>query len=106
MTKPGLALIFSQIGTLNTSLLLLGGFLFGLAFTYLHFFTINRYILNGGAFKKKIFILTFVRLIVFGLVLMIVAYPNYPAIRMMTFFIAFMVGRIFMMRLAKKEILK
>ena len=106
MNQQSLTLIFSQIGALNVSLLLLGGFLFGLAFTYLHFYSINRYILNGGAFKKKIFILTFVRLVVFGSVLAVVAYPNFPAVRMMTFFVAFMVGRILMMRLAKKEISK
>ena len=106
MKQENLTYLLSQIGWDAIVFLLIGGLFFGIAFTYTHFWAIKKYILNGGAFKKKIFILTFIRLFIFALVLAVAAYPNHSALRMMLFFIAFMIGRIGMMRVAKREISK
>lgn len=106
MKQEGLGYLLSQIGSFSVASLLIAGLLFGLAFTYSHFWAIKKYILTGGAFKKKIFILTFIRLVVFAVALMIAAYPTHSAVRMILFFIGFMIGRIGMMRMAKREISK
>ena len=106
MKQESLSYFLAEIGFQTISYLLITGFLFGIAFTYSHFWAIKKYILNGGAFKKKIFLLTFIRLFVFACALMMAAYPNHKAFRMIIFFIGFMIGRISMMRLAKKEIVK
>ena len=104
--KQGLISYLSEIGLNSILLLLISGFLFGIAFTYSHFWAIKKYVLNGGAFQKKIFLLTFIRLIVFAGALFMAAYPNYPAFRMMTFFVALIIGRKIMMSIAKREIAK
>ena len=104
--KGSLLFLLGEIGGMSISLLLLAGFLFGVAFTYSHFWAIRRFVLKSQHFKKVIFILTFVRLFVFACALMIAAYPNYAGVRMMLFFIGFMIGRIGLMRMAKKEITK
>jgi hypothetical protein len=104
--KQGVISYLSEIGLNSILVLMLAGFLFGIAFTYSHFWAIKKYVLNGGAFQKKIFLLTFVRLIVFAGALFIAAYPNYPAVRMIIFFITLMIGRKMMMFMAKREISK
>ena len=106
MKQESLFYFLAEIGFQTISYLLIVGFLFGIAFTYSHFWAIKKYILNGGAFQRKIFILTFIRLAVFAFALFMSAYPNHSGLRMMLFFAAFMIGRISMMRLAKKEIVK
>ena len=106
MKQESLFYFLAEIGFQTISYLLIAGFLFGIAFTYSHFWAIKKYILNGGAFQRKIFILTFIRLFVFACALMMAAYPNHKAFRMIIFFIGFMIGRISMMRFAKKEIAK
>ena len=106
MKQTSLSYLLSDIGTFSVLALLISGVLFGGAFTYSHFWAIKKYILNGGAFKKKIFILTFLRLIVFAISLMLAAYPNHSAFRMLLFFFAFMIGRVGMMRMAKRELVK
>ena len=106
MKQETLSFLLTEIGYESVWILILSGLLFGMAFTYSHFWAIKKYILNGGAFKKKIFLLTFIRLFVFACALMMASYPNHKAFRMIIFFIGFMIGRISMMRLAKKEIVK
>ena len=103
MKEQDLTYLLSEIGNTSIVLLIFAGILFGISFTYSHFWSINKYILNGGAFKKKIFALTFIRLIVFAVALMLAGYPNNSGLRIILFFIGFMGGRIFTMRLAKKE---
>ena len=106
MKQENLTYLLSEIGSFSVWMLLITGLLFGMAFTYSHFWAIKKYILNGGAFKKKIFILTFIRLAVFAMALVLAAYPTHSAMRMILFFIGFMIGRIGMMRMAKREISK
>ena len=106
MKQETLSFLLTEIGYESVWILILSGLLFGMAFTYSHFWAIKKYILNGGAFQRKIFILTFIRLFVFAFALFMSAYPNHSGLRMMLFFAAFMIGRISMMRLAKKEIVK
>lgn len=106
MKQESLAYLLSQIGSFSILSLLIAGLLFGMAFTYSHFWAIKKYILNGGAFKKKIFVLTFIRLFIFAIALMMAAYPNHSGLRMMLFFVGFMIARIVMMRMAKKELVK
>ena len=96
----------SEIGLNSILLLVISGFLFGIAFTYSHFCSIKKYILKDGSYQKKIFLLTFIRLIVFACALVLAAYPNHRSVRMMIFFIAFILGRKIMMSMAKREIAK
>ena len=104
--KDSFLFLLSEIGSVSIALLLFAGFLFGIAFTYSHFWAIRRFVLKSQHFKKVIFVLTFIRLFVFACALMIAAYPNHSGVRMMLFFIGFMIGRIGLMRIAKKEITK
>ena len=106
MKQESLSYLLAEIGMSSVGILLIAGLLFGGAFTYSHFWAIKKYILNGGAFKKKIFVLTFIRLFVFAIALMMAAYPNHSGLRMMLFFVGFMIARIVMMRMAKKELAK
>lgn len=102
--KELLFLLFNEIGFGAIAWLLVAGVLFGIAFTYSHFWAIKRFVLKSTHFKGVIFALTFVRLIVFAVALMMAAYPNYSAVRMILFFIGFMIGRVGLMSWAKKEI--
>ena len=104
--KSSVLLLLNEIGGASIALLVISGLLFGMAFTYSHFWAIRRFVLKSPHFKRVIFILTFVRLFVFACALMIAAHPNYAGMRIMLFFIGFMIGRIGLMRIAKKEILK
>ena len=99
-------LLINEIGVLSITLLMIAGFLFGIAYTYTHFWAIRKFVLKSPNFKKIIFIMTFVRLFIFAGALAIVARPNYPGVRIMLFFIGFMIGRVGLMAMAKKEIAK
>ncbi len=104
--KDLLSLMINDIGANAIIWLVLAGVLFGIAFTYAHFWSIKQFIFKSKHFKSTIFVLTFVRLFVFAGALALAAYPNHPAVRMMIFFISFMIGRIGLMRVAKREIAK
>lgn len=104
--KDTFLMLLNEIGTSSIILLMVAGLFFGIAFTYTHFWAIKHIVLKSVHFKKIIFLLTFVRLFVFALVLVIVAHSNHPAVRIILFFIGFMIGRVGLMSMAKKEIIK
>lgn len=104
--KNTILLLLNEIGGVSVTMLLIAGVLFGIAFTYSHFWAIRRFILKSPHFKKLIFVLTFIRLFVFAFALILASYPNYAGIRMMLFFIGFMIGRLGLISVAKKEIIK
>ena len=104
--KNAFLVIMNEISTTSVAFLIVAGLLFGIAYTYTHFWAIKNIVFKSPHFKRTIFILTFVRLFVFALALIAVARPNYAGVRIILFFAGFMVGRIGLMFLAKKEIIK
>ena len=104
--KKSLLLLLNEIGSTSVTILLIAGVLFGIAFTYSHFWAIRKFVLKSTHFRGVIFILTFIRLFVFALALILASFPNHGGVRMMLFFVGFMVGRIGLMHVAKKEIAK
>ena len=98
--------LIDEIGTQSIILLIIAGLLFGVAFTYTHFWAIRKFVLNSPHFKRIIFFLTFIRLFVFAGALAVAAYPNYSGLRIILFFIGFMIGRTGLMFFAKREIAK
>lgn len=99
-------LLLNEIGCPTIAWLMIAGLLFGIAYTYSHFWAIKKFVLKSPNFKKIIFIMTFVRLFIFAGALALVARPNYPGVRIILFFIGFMIGRVGLMAMAKKEIIK
>ena len=99
-------LLFREIGAPSIMLLMIAGLFFGMAFTYSHFWAIRKFVLKSPHFKKVIFILTFIRLFIFAGALAVAAYPNHAEVRIILFFIGFMIGRTGLMSMAKRELEK
>ena len=84
--------------------LILGGFVFGLVFTWTHFMMLKKYVFTQTHFKRALFILTFLRLIFFGVVLWIVINIHKSVLEVLIFFIAFTIAR-WLMFLRTKRLL-
>ena len=84
--------------------LILGGFAFGFIFTWTHFIALKKYVFTQNHFKSALFVLSFVRLLVFGIVLFIVIDIHKNVLEVLIFFVAFTVAR-WLMFLKTKRLL-
>lgn len=73
--------------------LILGGCVFGFIFTWTHFLTLKYYVFKQTHFKRALFILSFVRLLIFGLVLWFIINIHKSVLEVLIFFIAFIFAR-------------
>ena len=75
--------------------LIVGGFAFGVLFTWTHFWALKNYVFKKEHFKRALFLLSFVRLVIFGCVLWFIINIHKNVLEVLIFFIAFTMARWF-----------
>ena len=73
--------------------LIVGGFAFGVIFTWTHFWALKYYVFKKEHFKRALFLLSFIRLLVFGVVLWFIINLHKNVLEVLIFFIAFTIAR-------------
>ena len=73
--------------------LIVGGFAFGVLFTWTHFWALKKYVFKKEHFKRALFLLSFVRLVVFGCVLWFIINIHKHVSAVLILFIAFTMAR-------------
>ena len=73
--------------------LIVGGFCFGVLFTLSHFWALKRYVFKKEHFKQALFLLSFIRLFIFGVVLWFVLNLHKNVLEVLIFFVAFTIAR-------------
>jgi len=85
--------LFQNISAIEWLILTLGGFLFGVFFTVTHFWALKHYVFKQKNLKTAVFVLTFFRLLIFGIVLWGIIQIHKSVLEVLIFFFCFMVGR-------------
>lgn len=97
--------LFQNISPMMWVVLALSGFAFGVIFTLLYYWSLKQYVFAKPThFKRSIFVLTFLRLAAFFGVLWWVAYPDGNVVKILGFFIAFMLGRSVTFKVSKRKL--
>lgn len=88
-----MTVLFQNITISFLIALIIGGFTFGVIFTWTHFLALKHYVFKKEHFKRALFLLSFIRLLIFGVVVWFIINLHKNVLEVLIFFIAFTIAR-------------